>query len=362
MSRYRIVFVLPSRGGGGGPNSIVQETLGLSRLGVESVIAVNQDNFLRFRHAYPELSLSSVAISSFSGATELSQIIAEADVVCATTALSVAVVSQALEGTPVRAKKPRPAYYIQDYEPLFYDLSSADWTRAYNSYTVLPGAALFAKTQWLCAMVQKNHSVFVNKVHPSLDHDIYYPDLKRTANGTVRISTMLRPRTKRRAPVRTLRILNWIAATYGDLVTIEVFGASSEELAALGLELPALVINHGHLKRTEVPAILRRADLFLDLSDYQAFGRTALEAMASGCVPVLPVFGGTGEFARHGWNGFLVDTRSDAAIQEAIAIFMQSSPADREMLRMNGLETAADYSVHKAALSELAIFQKLMRN
>ncbi len=131
---------------------------------------------------------------------------------------------------------------------------------------------------------------------------------------------MVRPKTPRRAPARTLRIMDSLSDRHGEEIAVQIFGATDEELISAGFDLNPDIINRGMLRRTEVPNLLRNADLFLDLSDYQAFGRTGLEAMASGCVPVLPILGGADEFRVDGYNGYAVDTRSDAAIIEAIEI------------------------------------------
>ena len=116
------------------------------------------------------------------------------------------------------------------------------------------------------------------------------------------------------------------------------------------------VTNRGVLRRTEVPNLLRNADLFLDLSDYQAFGRSGLEAMASGCVPVVPVMGGADEYAVHGHNAFVVDTRSDEEILAAVDAFVALPPTARFQMKLRGLETASRYTIKRAALSQLQVF------
>ena len=72
---------------------------------------------------------------------------------------------------------------------------------------------------------------------------------------------------------------------FGDQVEIVTFGCTQEELERL-TERPGL---RDAPPRPAEPRRGRRAparaDVFLDLSIYQAFGRTALEAMACGCVP-----------------------------------------------------------------------------
>ena len=61
----RVLFVLPGRGGGGGAHSIVQESLGLQRLGVEVAIANTAATLPAFQLTYPELEQRRVPIHVF---------------------------------------------------------------------------------------------------------------------------------------------------------------------------------------------------------------------------------------------------------------------------------------------------------
>jgi len=360
METVSILFVLPSGGGGGGSNSVVQETIGLARLGIDVGIGVNVPNYAKLLSSYPELRTSNIQVLAYSDTAELARHMAHCKVVVATTNASVFDVHDAdvhLQKGPVGAQI-RYAYYVQDYEPLFYAPNSERWTKAYKSYAILRDAMLFAKTQWLCDMVYANHGLRVMKVKPSIDHDLHYPDLRR-AGVPLSIVAMLRPSTPRRAPKRTVRIMSAIGRRVGD-VSLQVFGSEAQELISAGIDLPSNIKNRGVLMRSRVPEMLRSADLFLDLSDYQAFGRTGLEAMACGCIPVVPVLGGTGEYAVHGRNSFVVDTRSDEAISNAVDTFISMTPEVRAEMQQNALETAAEFTVAKAALSELRIFRQLM--
>src|SRR5262249_38703524 len=157
-------------------------------------------------------------------ADELAQHMASCNLVVATTNASVYDVFEARSRVlkQHRDLAIKCAYYIQDYEPLFYAPDSERWAKAYKSYTLLADAMLFAKTQWLCDIVYANHGVQVMKVKPSIDHDVYFPDLRRDSS-TLSVVAMLRPSTPRRAPKRTLRIMNAIAARFGE-VSMQVFG------------------------------------------------------------------------------------------------------------------------------------------
>lgn len=360
METVCVLFVLPSGGGGGGSNSVAQEAMGLARLGIDVRIAVNTPNYTKLMASYPELQTFNVQVQPYSDPAELARHMGACNVVVATTNASAFDVHDGDAHLAKERGRPaiRYAYYVQDYEPLFYAPNTERWTKAYQSYTVLREAMLFAKTQWLCDVVYANHGIKVAKVKPSIDHDVHFPDLRR-ARSPLSIVAMLRPSTPRRAPKRTVRIMNAIAGKFGD-VSLQVFGCSNEELSAAGIDLPSAVKNWGVLKRDQVPELLRSADLFLDLSDYQAFGRTGLEGMACGCIPIVPVLGGAGEYALHGCNAFMVDTRSDHEVLAAVGTFVSMGPKVRAEMRQVALETSAQYTVTKAALSELRLFQQLV--
>lgn len=355
-----VLFVLPAKGGGGGANSVVQEAMGLARLGTQAAIAVQPRHQRSFLTNYPELNQRSVQVVTYEDPQSLAKRFSQYNIICATTNESVQDVASAKTAAEAEKLKGfRVVYYVQDYEPLFYPPNSREWKVAYRSYTLMKDAVLFAKTKWLCDIVYLNHGVRVAKVSPSIDHDIYFANGHQAAEP-LSVAAMLRPQTPRRAPKRTVRIMERMADRYGDRVELQVFGATAETLAEHGIHLSPRIHNLGVLKRTEVPNVLRQTDLFLDLSDFQAFGRTGLEAMACGVIPVLPVFGGGGEYAIHGNNAYVVDTRSDDSILDAIDHFMALESNTRNVMRMNAIRTAADYSIHKAAVSEIAVFREAL--
>ena len=351
----RVLFVLPGRGGGGGAHSIVQESLGLQRLGVEVAIANTASTLPAFQLTYPELEQRRVPVHVFETAAELAEIAGRHDIACATTWESVHLLAEALPGK--RAVK--IGYYVQDYEPLFCVPGSDQWQRARRSYAEIPDATIFAKTDWVCDMVVRNHGRPVARVRASIDHDLYHPGPPRPA-GPLTISAMIRPKTLRRAPRRSARILEMLADAHGERLTLMSFGSPRDELAAAGIRLSDRIEQRGELRRGEVAAVLRASDLFLDLSDYQAFGRTGLEAMACGCVPLLPLFGGADEYVRHWANGFLVDTRSDDEIMAVVGAFLDLGDGPRARMRNAAIETALDYTIDKAAFSELTLFRTML--
>lgn len=346
----RILFVLPVRGGGGGAHSVVQEATALRALGIEAAIAVNAANADSFRATYDRFAwLREGGMAVFDGARELAPLLAGAEVAVATTNTSVHTLAEAVRD--LRGQAPRTAYYVQDYEPLFYEAGSSDHAIAVASFGVLRDCTYFAKTTWLTGVVEAAHGHAARLVVPSIDHGLYRPG-QRPGSGRRRVVAMVRPSTPRRAPRRTLRLLGRVAAgAFGPIETI-AFGTDAAELAQHGMALPDGVVLAGSLRQAEVAALLRDADFFLDLSDYQAFGRTAAEAMACGCIPLAPLLGGTTDFLVDGVNGFLADTGSEHAVDAALRRMVGLTEAELAAIRQAGIAAVSGYTPARAARSE----------
>ena len=348
----RISFVLPVRGGGGGAHSVVQEVSALRDLGIEASVLVNKANAASFRHVYDRFDWvrEEGGLQVFEGPRELAQLATGSDVVVATTNTSAHSVAEALKA--LRGTGFRTAYYVQDYEPLFYEAGTSEHALAVASFAVLRGCTYFAKTSWLTGVVEAAHGHPTRLVVPSIDHGLYRP-MARRRSGPRRVTAMVRPATPRRAPRRTLRLLARLAS--GEFGPLEViaFGTDEAELAEAGMALPEGVRLVGHLRQTEVAELLRSADLFLDLSDYQAFGRTAAEAMACGCIALAPQLGGAPDFIADGVSGFLADTCDEAAVEAALHRMLSLSEAELTSVKLAGLEAVAGFTPVRAAVSEL---------
>ncbi len=100
-----------------------------------------------------------------------------------------------LEAIRARRSDFLPAYYVQDYEPFFTAPYIAQ--EAIASYTALPEMLLFAKSHWLCNVVAERHGLYVAKVEPSIDRELFAP--ARAANGASAA------RARRRGPARSRR-------------------------------------------------------------------------------------------------------------------------------------------------------------
>lgn len=347
LPRLAVTFVLPgiSRGGSGGSHSIFQEVSAMRGLGLPARVAVARAAWPRVAEVYPEAGDVFVA---YGGEEELAQLTAGDDVLVATHHASAPVVAALVAARPSLLG----AYYVQDYEALFAPVSSAAAVEAQRSYAAIPGAVLFAKTAWLQRTVSERTGLPVAKVEASLDLEIFNA-VGRRASGSPHVVAMVRPRTPRRAPRETLDMLGRLRARCGPELRITTFGCDTSELAPLTNDPPAE--HRGILGRGGMADLLRDADVFVDCSAYQAFGRTGLEAMACGAVPVLPAAGGVAEFAVDGVNALTVDTSDVDAIVECTRGLL-GDPRRLAALRERGIADARRFTPERAALSEYTLF------
>lgn len=352
---HNFLFVLPAGGYSGGANSVVQEVRGLRRIGINANIAIDQKNIASFRKCYSTEFDILQGIIPFKSYGELESNLEKYDFVIATVSTHASkLFSTARNVNKKSSKKIQLGYYIQDYEPLFFQPGSPDWMLAKASYDDAKDVICFAKTDWICRVVEQNHSIKVKRVLPSIDHNCYMPNLG--VREKISISAMLRTGTARRAPRRTARILNRVLDKYNNDVDVFVFGSSDDEILENGIILNSGIENQGRLTRDQVAQTLRDSSLFLDLSDYQAFGRTGIEAMACGAIPVMPILGGASEFIKHCQNGYLVDTRVDDLIINVVDEFIGHPFKRKISMQCSALELAAEFSVHKSAVSLSKIF------
>lgn len=298
------------------------------------------------------------------------------DVVIATTCRSV----ENLQSAAEQACGIVPGYYVQDYEPYFFPREHPSYQAALDSYSLVKGSTLFAKTDWMKGFVEFNHpDVHVDRIEPSLDPMIYrkgrnfqewvegeqekaggrHPLFKKEGD-TIVISAMVRFSTERRKPHGTLEILKQVAKKNPDIdIEFRLFGTKQEDFERLtvDLALPPNTHNYGSVAKDQIIDILEQSDLFVDFSQWQAFGRTGLEAMLFGTVPVLPKFGGVDVYAVHGESALVLDSSSISEYVDEISSLVQD--IDRmNAMKAKGMERAREFPPHVSGASISALFSQ----
>ena len=172
-------------------------------------------------------------------------------------------------------------------------------------------------------------------------------------SGRLTISAMVRPATLSCEQRRTLAVLAE-QKQFGSKIIVETFGCELHEVT--DLHFRGFYRHHGILDRKSVANLFRRSDIFIDLSDYQAFGRSLVECMASGCIPVGPTRGAASEAFEHGINGILVDVDNESAVIKDVSKLVAMSDDLRQNMILKAVSKAAEYSVEGAAEDQLRIF------
>ena len=333
----RILFLLPSSRTGGGSTSVINEALEMQRIGIFVRIALWDKSFTSFSSAYPNASNLFIPwpkkIKSDTDYKTLQKLRSYGmmfDVVIATVWVSV---YEMLEMALV-APTFLPAYYIQDYEPDFFPASTIALmpnvarVNASKSYGIVSnmGGVMYAKSVWLADKVYRTHGCEVHVV-PAAIENLECQNIKTRQgynSSAVRIVAMLRPKTPRRNSKFTYNILREAKIKFGSKLEVVTFGCSIED-ASFMTNSDFDFTHLGVLNRSAISDLYTKTDVFLDLSLWQAYGRSAVEAMTCGNIAIITQTGGAAEFIRHGYNGFLVDITDKRGVLNIIQEVVQSS-------------------------------------
>ncbi len=343
----RILFVLPIMHAGGGGNVIITEARAMMRMGVAVTLANLSVHKQAFEKSYPDLD---IPVRYLDSSCEVVTLGLDFDAVIATAYHSVEWIA------PLAAVSEGPVlgYYVQDFEPYFFAPGTHSHEAAYRSYSLVPGIRLFTKTQWNRDLVFQETGMQAEIVGPSVDIDLFFPQVSLPVqrNHRVKVVAMVRPSTPRRNPEGTITVLGRLRQIFNDRIDIEIFGPEDE-----GEPLPAgaenlNLVNHGQLRPAQTAYLLGSADIFIDMSHFQAMGLTAMESMACGAIPVIPCAGGASSFAQHDSNAVIVDTRNTESVVDTVSALINDFDK-RRTLQFEALNTIVQHYPEKAAFAIL---------
>ena len=131
-----------------------------------------------------------------------------------------------------------------------------------------------------------------------------------------------------------------------------------EKIAGMTLPFPyrgaGVVTDQEKLAR-----LYSRARVHFDGSEFQAFGKAGLEAMACGAVSVLTNVGGVNEYALDDRNALLVPP-GDPDLAAAAILRCSTTTRSTHDFRDDGLRTVLDYSMQREARETLAWFETIV--
>ncbi|MFN2252122.1 MAG: glycosyltransferase [Anaerolineae bacterium] len=353
-----VLFVLPVMSPGGGANIVISEATAMVKMGVDAVV-FNLDRFKGpFEDAYPDLELPVVYGRYDEVPESLSEIAGQYDAVVATVYATVDALRE-VSRTP-GCEDVVMGYYIQDFEPYFFDPGSGDFHRAWQSYKLVPDLVRFTKTEWNRRELETLVGVDSVVVGPSYDVDLFRPRPRpgpEPPDRPVRVSAMIRPETPYRSPELTMEILRDAARKHGSSIEVVLFGVEPDDPALRELPLDFPWRSAGVLGPHRVARLMSDIDVFVDFSSHQAMGLTALEAMACGTAVVVSGHGGAATYARDQQNCLVVDVSSPDVCRAALDRVIEDHALRRKMGR-NAIDDVSAYYPEGPALRILeALFR-----
>ena len=347
FSNRRVLFVSPIRVLGGGANLIFLVVKAMRSMGVNAQILNLNVHQAWFEKNYPNLDLPTI----FTDVEDIPHQALNYDAVIATSNPTVPWIA------PASVQRPDLAfgYYIQDYEPYFYPPGSHDFQKAFSSYTLNPNLIRMVTTPWIADQIELQHHVHSTVVGAHLDTDLFQPRPRTVLSWPdrpLRITAMIRPTTPRRNPSMTMSILKQASRKHPSSVEIRLFGCDISDPGFTSLEHDFPWQLAGQLRSTQVANLFNDADIFVDFSEFQALGLTALEAMASGLAVIVPANGGTSIYAHHEQNCLLVDTHDREACYDVLRRLIEDDDL-RLRLQKNAVSAAAHYYAEIPALNML---------
>jgi len=241
-------------------------------------------------------------------------------------------------------------YYLQDYEAWFTPHSAQQVIQTYQWIS-----NKIVTSTWLQNLLQQA-GYTSKKIVIGTDIDTFYPrQIAKKSHLT--LLTMARPGTPWRGFTTVIQALEKVKTRFPHL-EIVFFGDNQlvKQKISFNYKNEGIVFQQNKLAH-----LYSTADIFLEGSDYQGFGLSALEAMACGTACVLTHVGGVNEYSRHSENCWLVPPRNPQAMAEAISQLLTQTEL-RQKLAAAGLMTVKNYSIQQVAQQTLDYFTTLIHD
>lgn len=247
------------------------------------------------------------------------------------------------------------------------DLSHEIWQRKRHALATIPAGRLHvvADSKWLASEASRSSAFAglpVTAIHYGLDVEIFAPRDRQAARSVLGIPADARVVLFVADHVEMERkgfafLIQALAALPGE---------TSPFLLSMGRGVPSLSAPFPHLHLGYISQdrflsiVYSAADVFVIPSLQEAFGQTALEAMACATPVVGFDVGGIREVVIDGFTGLLVPVRDSQALQEAIKKLLRN-PSLQAELASNCREIAVqEYGLHLQAKRYLALYQQML--
>ena len=87
-------------------------------------------------------------------------------------------------------------------------------------------------------------------------------------------------------------------------------GDQRKDLENKAKNLDTQIIFKGYIPHEKIHKTFQKSDFYIQLSEAEGMSNTIMEAMASGCVPIVNKKGGMKNIINHGESGFIIENKN----------------------------------------------------
>lgn len=192
----------------------------------------------------------------------------------------------------------------------------------------------------------KRYDIKKQIVHPSINHDIFYPPKKSKNSEKITIAYIARKHPIKRFDdfINSYNILN----KKPNVVIISHDNLSNFEIQNFKLISPK--------DDKEIADVLRGSDIFVFTSLWEGFGLPPLEAMACGCAIISSDVKGINEYAKNNINALIYPPKNIKELTLRIEELIKNHKK-RENLQKEAIKTSKEFSWEKSANKLLELME-----
>jgi len=340
--RLRVTYILPKLVIAGGVLSVIQLVNRLILQGIEArIVTLFEDPILQ---NYWQILTRPIL---FKKPAELIKHCPTSDIIVATHWTTAHWVNKIKKS----GKATHSVYFLQDYESWFYpENNQRQRQKVLDTYALIPNKIV--KSAWLQDLLQQD-GYDTTKIWLGMNLDVFYPRQVKKETVPV-ILAMARPGTSRRGFEPTMQSLTLVKQKLPH-VKIILFGDNH----LVNYDIPFDYQDEGVIfDQEKLAQLYSLADVFIDGSNYQGFGRLALESMACGTACVVTNVGGVTEYAKDKENCLMVSPKQSNDFAAAILNILHDQELNMHLIQ-GGLKTVKAYDIEREAVETFDYFQAL---
>lgn len=236
----------------------------------------------------------------------------------------------------------QPLYFVQDYEPWFYDAGSI---AAFAEETYRFGFPAITAGDWLATLLKEKYGMQTYPIGFGVDHEVYRPRPKDLNRKGRHVLFYARPPTERRGFVLGMLALRQLTEQLPD-VTVHFVGWPMDRYA-----IPFRHVDHGILPLERLADLYSHCHVALVFS-FSNVSLLPLEIMACGC-PVVSNGGANVEWLINENNSLLIEPTVTSVTNGLMTVLTKPSVAERIII--SGINTASkkDWNTEGLRLSNI---------